>query len=136
MSNVNENKRLAEDYCRRSERALHDAKLLANDSGWDACINRLYYAAFYITYALIVYKLDIRTKTHAGVKTLFNKHFIKEGLVDKSMSAFYSKLMGKRAKGDYDDYNVFTSEETLPLIGKTEAFINTIKQLIEIKQDS
>ena len=117
-------------YIMKSDNTLKDAKLLANNNSWDSCVNRLYYACFYIVYALIVKKIGKRTKTHSGIKALFNEHFIKEGILSKQVAVFYGKLMSKRALGDYDDFQVLTAGDVIPLIPQTEAFINTIKSLI------
>lgn len=121
----------------RAITAFNDAKVLANANGWNSCINRLYYACFYIVRALLIQRLDLRTKTHSGVKSLFHNHIVKQGLITEDLGRFYSSLMEKRGIADYDDdFEIFTANDILPLIPQTEAFINTIKQLIEIKQDS
>ena len=61
---------------------------------------------------------------------MFNEHFVKNGIVDKQTASFYSILMDKRTKSDYDDFEIFTAEEVLPLISQAEEFINTIQKLI------
>jgi len=117
-------------YVERSFTTLKDAKVLGDSGGWTSCINRLYYACFYIVYALLLQKIGVRTKTHSGVKTLFSKHIVKPGLVKAESGYFYSLLMEKRGEGDYGDFEIFTAEEVLPLILQAEEFIITIQKLI------
>ena len=55
--------------CYRLERAdetIVEAKLLASDGHYNATMNRLYYACFYASLALLVAN-DIATASHAGV---------------------------------------------------------------------
>lgn len=38
----------------RANEALEDARILAREERWNACVNRLYYACFYAVSALLV----------------------------------------------------------------------------------
>lgn len=112
----------------RAEESLEEAKLLANDEYWNSTINRLYYCCYYIISALLVaHGLD--AKTHNGVKTLFNRHFVKTGTVDKSLGTLFSELFNKRQEGDYLDFIQFERDQIQPLISKTETFLTKIKKL-------
>jgi uncharacterized protein (UPF0332 family) len=124
------NGEILEFYLKKSSETLIDAKILADSHRWNSCVNRLYYSCFYIVIALIFQKLAKRTKTHSGARNLFNEYFVKNAIVDKQMAVFYSILMDKRAKSDYDDFEIFTAEDVLPLISQAEEFINTIQKLI------
>ncbi|MGC1391468.1 MAG: HEPN domain-containing protein [Bacteroidales bacterium] len=110
--------------------ALASAKLLAENSHWNASINRLYYACFYVVSALL-YKNGIIAKKHSGLKHQFSQHFIKTGLIDKNIAIVYLRLSDWRQKGDYDDFEDFNQEKTLPLFEPVEDFIRAILDLIE-----
>jgi uncharacterized protein (UPF0332 family) len=107
-----------------------DAKFLADGKRWKSCLSRLYYACFYMVYALLTEKLDIRIKTHVGVKNLFNEQIVRVGLIERKFSTFYSKLMERRGEGDYADFEILTEDEVLPLISQAEEFIKTVQKLI------
>ncbi len=109
--------------------ALHDAKLLDANYGWNACINRLYYACYYSVSALLL-KNDLPAQTHNGVKTQFNQHFIKTGMIAKELGKLYTDLMDARHKGDYGDMFDFTRETVEPLLKPVEEFVETITDLI------
>lgn len=113
----------------RAYESLADARLLADNNRWNACVNRLYYASFYIVNALLSTK-NIQVKTHKGVKTKFFLEFIKTQKVDKKFSNLYAHLFDWRQETDYADFINFDKNTVLPLINQVEEFINTIKELI------
>jgi len=124
------------DY--RINRALEtiaEAKLLASQNCWNTTVNRLYYACFYIILALFL-KKGIKAISHAGVKTMFQLHFIKTGLIERKWSKFYNKLFDQRNDGDYSDMVYFDEETVNELIPLTEEFVSVIKQFIsELNQE-
>jgi uncharacterized protein (UPF0332 family) len=62
----------------RARETFEEALLMQREGHWNACANRLYYACFYAVTALIA-KKGLDSSKHGGVKTLFNKHFVKTG---------------------------------------------------------
>ncbi|HVS93030.1 MAG TPA: HEPN domain-containing protein [Mucilaginibacter sp.] len=114
----------------KSDEALHDAIILAQNQSWNACINRLYYACYYAVSALLL-KNDISTHTHAGLKTQFNQFFIKPGKIDKQFGKLYADLMDWRQKGDYGDMFDFDRKSVEPLFEPVEQFITEIKDLLK-----
>ena len=59
----------------RANKTLLEAKTLIENSFYNAAVNRLYYACYYLVSALLV-KYRINAQTHAGVKQMFGLHFI------------------------------------------------------------
>ncbi|MFT3754047.1 MAG: HEPN domain-containing protein [Paludibacter sp.] len=96
---------------------------------WNAVANRLYYACYYITTALLVYH-GHSAQTHSGVIRLFGLNYVTKGLVSKEMARFYSKLFEMRQTGDYDDLYNLTEEEVKPLIELSQKYIDEIEYLI------
>ncbi len=94
----------------RAKEALDDALYLAKEERWNSVVNRLYYACFYITVALLV-KHNLPHKTHTGTKSQLNLHFAKTGLITKKMRIFYNRLFFERNTGDYDEF-VYTEPAT------------------------
>ncbi len=88
---------------------------------------------FLLLYGLCTFntkKIDVRVKTHSGIKTLFNEHIVLQGLAEKKFGSFYANLMKRRNENDYGDFEISTAEEVLPLISQAEEFITTIQKLI------
>jgi uncharacterized protein (UPF0332 family) len=108
--------------------ALKDAKLLAENHSWNACINRLYYSCYYAVSALLL-KNGISTQTHNGLINQFNLHFVKTGIIKSELGKLYANLMDWRQKGDYGDLFDFNKEIVEPLLIPVEEFLNKIVEL-------
>lgn len=114
----------------KSLRTLAEAKANVHMQLWPAAANRLYYAAYYAVSALVIANGDT-AQTHAGVKVVFNLHFVKEGKVSREIATTYNELFLKRMTGDYDDTYDLQAADVLPLVEPAEDLINTINQLTE-----
>lgn len=118
----------------RIERAygsLKEAKLMAQGEFYNASINRLYYACYYMVIALLL-KNNISAQTHSGVKTMLGMHFTSKGKLSISASKIFATLFEKRHSSDYDDFVYCDKEMIDDLYPKAEAFIEEIKELIKI----
>lgn len=113
----------------KSKDTLNEAVGIAQLCYWNAVANRLYYASYYITTALLVYH-GHSAQTHSGVIRLFGLNFVNKCIVSKEMSKFYSKLFELRQTGDYDDLYNLTEEDVKPLIELTQKYIDEIESLI------
>ena len=125
--------RSQEDYIHyridKADEILEDAELLAENERWNSCVNRLYYSSFYLVTALL-YKNQIRTQTHNGVKTQFFLHFVKKGKVSQDDGKLFSHLFDWRQESDYSDFIEFDKETVIPLLERVRAFNDAIKGLI------
>jgi len=119
------------DYrMQRAAETLEEARLMQNVNHWNTCANRLYYAAFYAVSALLV--RDGRTTSkHSGVKALFNRHYVKPGIVSRENGRLYNQLFDLRQEGDYIDFVFLEPETVAPLVEATAAFIHTIQSLLQ-----
>src|SRR6266542_3893613 len=95
-------------YIEKSLQTFEDAELLALNERWNSCVNRLYYSAFYIVYALLISSIDVR----------FSRH--------------YTYLSELRSASDYEDFEILYKEEVEPLIDKTKEFIDALRNLIPL----
>ncbi len=119
----------------QAKETLDAARSLAEDKYWNSVINRLYYSCFYAISALL-YKHGINARSHSGIKHQFGLHFIKTGLIDKSIAKIYIDLFDYRQEGDYADFVDFDKEKTLPLIPQVENLIKKIEGLINENKTS
>ena len=113
----------------RANESLLDVHISIQNSRWNNAANRLYYACFYATIALLL-KDGHEARTHNGVRTLLGQHYVKEGIISTELNQIYRKLFNLRQTGDYDDLAVLTKEEVLDLLEPAENFIKSIEQLI------
>ena len=120
------------DYIRyrieKAEQTFQEALILAEASRWNGAINRLYYACYYMTSALIL-KSGLEAKTHAGVKNQFNQHFIRNGILPLAHGKLYSDLFDCRQKGDYGDLFDFDRETVQGFILPVENYLQALKRL-------
>lgn len=97
----------------RSEEALEDARILADAGRWNACVNRLFYSCFYAVSALLV-RHGLSSSKHTGARSLFNKNFVKTGIVTKDLAQVYNDLFERRQEGDYVDFVHFDESRVRP----------------------
>ena len=114
----------------RANETLEDARILANAARWNASVNRLYYACFYAVSALLV-RHGLSSSKHTGVRSLFNRQYVKTGKVPKDLARIYNDLFERRQEGDYIDFVSFQESQALPWISKAEQFIGYITSLVE-----
>ncbi|MBR2249651.1 MAG: HEPN domain-containing protein [Prevotella sp.] len=114
----------------RARVTISEANLLANEGFYNAAANRLYYACFYATLALLVHA-GVSATSHAGVKTMLGLHFVSKGLLANEYGKTFSRLFEIRHSGDYDDFVYCDKDMIDEYTPKAEAFINAIKELLE-----
>ena len=113
----------------KSKEIFEDALLLANNSRWNSCVNRLYYSSYYLASALL-YKNDIKAETHNGVKTQFFLNYIKSNKLDRRFGKLYSHLFDWRQETDYSDFIEFDEETVKPLLNEIKELNTSIEKLI------
>lgn len=114
----------------RATETMEDVRVLANAGRWNACVNRLYYACFYVVSALLV-SHGLSSSKHTGVRSLFNQQYVKTGKIPKDLARIYNDLFERRQEGDYIDFVSFKKSQVLPWIPKAEKLIRHIILLIE-----
>ena len=114
----------------RANETLEDARILADAGRWNACVNRLYYACFYAASALLVHH-GLSSSKHTGVRSLFNRQYVKTGEIPKHLARIYNDLFERRQEGDYIDFVRFQESQVLPWISKAEQLIGYITSLVE-----
>ena len=75
----------------RGAETLEDARIMLERKRLFSAVNRIYYALFYEISALL-YTKNLSSHKHAGVRALFNQHFVKTGIVEVETGKFYSKM--------------------------------------------
>jgi uncharacterized protein (UPF0332 family) len=112
--------------------SLKEAEEVAKMGFWSLAGNRLYYAAYYISSALLLDK-GLVAKSHSGVIHLIGARFVNTGLLPKQYGRLLSRLFEMRQSGDYDDMYDATEEEILPYLSQTAEFLKVVDGLITFK---
>jgi uncharacterized protein (UPF0332 family) len=92
--------------------------------------NRFYYAAFYAARSLLALR-ELDSSRHSGVISLFQKHFVKPGLVTTGNAKALPRAFEKRQKSDYGDFSTVTKKEAKAVRAEVSAFIEECEQVIE-----
>ena len=114
----------------RAREALEEARILADSGHWNACVNRLYYACFYVISALLS-KKDLSSSKHSGLRSFFNHHFVKTGIIPKETAIIYNSLYERRQEGDYEVFVSFQETDVKPWLRDAEMFVDSVIRLIE-----
>ncbi len=115
---------------KRAIETLEEAKILFNNNKLFATVNRIYYSLFYSVIALLLLK-NLSSSKHAGVKGLFNKEFIKTGIIPVVYGEFYNKMFEFRQRGDYEDFVEFKKEMVEQWLNMAEKFVTEIIKTID-----
>lgn len=113
----------------KAKDTLNEAEGIASLGYWNVVANRLYYACYYITSALLT-RNNYAAQTHKGVIRLLGMHFIKTGIVPDSAGKSYTKLFELRQTGDYDDMSNLAEDDVKPLIAEAQNYLNVISALL------
>lgn len=125
MLTDDERKALVSNKVRQARETWEETVGIIENGHWYAAANRMYYACYYMTSALLL-KNGQSAHTHGGIIGLFGLHFIKTGVISSDLGKFYSL----RQTGDYDDWKVVTESDIMPLIPTAESFLDTLENLI------
>ena len=133
--NDEERKLLVEYEIEKAHKLIDQFPILENAELWDTLANRVYYAVFHAVTALLI-KNGLHAGSHQGVSVLFNKHFVKENIVDEKYGRLLARLENMREKSDYTCLFETTKEEVMPMIPQAKEMITIIESLINSNKES
>jgi uncharacterized protein len=113
----------------RARETLAEADVLAKTGHWNGCVNRLYYACFYAVTALL-FRNGLTSSRHSAALSLFNREFVKTGLVGRDLGEMYNSLYQARHRGDYDDLVHYDEARVRPWLSGAEQFLDEIESLV------
>lgn len=113
----------------KADEALVEARDCASLGHWTLAANRLYYAAYYVSSALLI-SAGHAAKTHEGTIGIIGQHYVRTGILTNEDGTLLARLQNMRHTGDYDDFIDWTKEDVEPYIPRVEAYIAKIKSVI------
>lgn len=113
----------------KGRRSLGAAKTLLDQGDADFSVSRSYYAMFYVTEALLLSRNLVSSK-HSGILSLLFEHFVKPGLIQKSLHQDFHRLFDLRQEGDYWSESTITIEVAKESLETARQFIAAIERLI------
>ena len=109
--------------------AYVEAKDCASMGHWTLAANRLYYAAYYASSALLI-SAGYQAKTHEGTIGMIGQHYVKTGILNNEDGSLLARLQNMRHTGDYDDFIDWTQADVEPCFPKVEAYLEKLRTLI------
>lgn len=127
---------LTEYRMERSWETLKTAQLLQEQNADTASIiNRAYYAMFYAALALLA-TIGEETSKHSGVMSMFDKNFIKTGILPKEMGKFLHTAFDARQTADYEDRSEISQAMAEQILEFAVKFVNSIQEKLPKQKKS
>ena len=117
------------DHLARGRRSLKAAELLAEEGLYEDASSRCYYAMYHAAKAALA-REGVKTRTHKGLISMYGRHFVKDGRLDKESLRNLSYGFGLRMSGDYDPSYSLTEEEITSLLVEAREFITSVETFL------
>jgi uncharacterized protein (UPF0332 family) len=127
------NNELSEYRLKDAKEKLEAAIILLKNKKYKDSVSRSYYAMFSAVKALLATK-NMDSSKHSGVISLFNLHFVKEGIVEKECGKLIAKAKDIREEGDYGDFIVVSEEEAELQISNAQKILSEVERVLRNTQ--
>jgi uncharacterized protein (UPF0332 family) len=121
--------KLARHRLSRAKGAFSEGDHLLTAKAFMGAVNRFYYAAFYAARALLAMR-ELDSSRHSGVISLFQKHFVKAGLITTEKAKALPRAFEKRQKSDYADFSTVTAKEVRAIRNEVSDFLEECEQVL------
>ncbi|MBF0566243.1 MAG: HEPN domain-containing protein [Nitrospirae bacterium] len=129
MALTPEQRALANHRFERAVRTLEESEDELSRNNFRLSVNRSYHAVFYAMRALLA-TVDKDSSKHSGVIALFNRYFIKTGIVPEVSFKSIQALMDLRHEGDYQDFAEINEDEAKGAIVVAEGIIIMLNKVL------
>lgn len=109
-----------------ADETLREAEILLAQSAFRGSVNRSYYAMFYAVSGLLATR-GLGTSKHSGVISLFDREFVKTGILSKELSRSLHKAFDERQASDYGEMLMPDQELAADLLVQARMFVDEIK---------
>lgn len=117
----------------RAKEMLSAAKDNLEIGQYKTSLNRSYYAIFHAMRAMNILK-GFDSSKHSGVIAFFNKEYLKEGVMDKSLSVIVKNSSFLREKSDYDDFFIASKKEAEKQVEDAGVFLQTVEKYLQLPE--
>ncbi|MDE6521689.1 MAG: HEPN domain-containing protein [Muribaculaceae bacterium] len=96
---------------------------------WNLAANRLYYAAYYASAALLIHN-GIEASSHKGIVRMIGMTFVRQGILNSEDSQLIGRLFTMRQTGDYEDLFDWKESDVSPMYLPVKDYIERIESII------
>jgi len=107
----------------KAKNAVDEAEKVSAIGLWNIAANRLYYALFYASTAILI-KKGLAAHTHAGGIAMISLHLVQQELLSTEDVRLIRKLFSLRQEGDYEDFVEVTEEEIQQYLPMVKALLD------------
>jgi uncharacterized protein (UPF0332 family) len=108
---------------------LREASLLLDQNAWRGAQNRAYYAMFYAVLGLLATR-QLGSSKHSGVLGLFDREFVKPGLLPRALSRSLRLAFNRRQSWDYGEVAELDPEEISETVKEAKLFVRAIEEFL------
>jgi uncharacterized protein (UPF0332 family) len=105
---------------------LREAEILLGEAALRGTINRAYYAMFYALLALLATK-QLGTSKHSGALSLFDREFVKAGLLPRDLSRSLRLAFNLRQTHDYKEMVEVDQPTAAGTLADAKTFVEAIE---------
>ena len=113
----------------RARQTLKEAIDIGALGYWNLAVNRLYYAAYYASAALLIHN-GIAASSHKGIVRMIGLSFVRQGILKPEDSQLIGRLFTMRQTGDYEDLFDWEMSDVNPMYKPVEDYIDRIESII------
>lgn len=117
------------DILARGHEALAAGRVVANEDLYPDAVSRAYYAAYHAVVALLTAHGKV-VSSHAMLKSVFHRDFIRAGLLSKELGRSFERLSDDRQLGDYSYQASWTRERVQSDLDAAESLLGSIEQYL------
>jgi uncharacterized protein (UPF0332 family) len=112
-----------------AKESLTEAVTLLDNGLLRGATNRLYYAAFYAAKALLATR-GLDSTRHSGVIALFNRNFVKTGVIKAEVARTLMTSFELRQDLDYEDFFAIEAESAQLMKDEVTTFIGECERIL------
>ena len=116
----------------RAEQMLKASKIAYAEQDWVTANNRAYYCFFHAMRSVLTLD-NTDFKRHSAVISCFNQRYVATDLFDRSYGAKFANAFTVRNHSDYDDFYLFSTEETIAMIQDAEQVLEDVRVFLAKK---
>ena len=112
-----------------SKAVLLTSEKLVEIEDYKSAANRAYYAVFSAMRAALA-TIEVDQRKHSGIISAFRQNFIKNNVLDISLSDIITELFHIRTEADYNDFFVVSKAEVVKQVENAKVFVAAVENYL------
>ena len=113
----------------QARETVREAQILLDHHAWRGATSRAYYAMFYAALALLATR-QLSASKHSGVLALFDREFVKPGLLPRTLSRSLRIAFNRRQRYDYGEIVEGDHQGARQMVDESRTFVRTVEEFL------